>query len=277
MKFKATTIVENTVLVSKGLIGEHGLSFLIETEDKKILFDTGQGTAIVNNMTKIGHSAKDIATAVLSHGHYDHTGGLRSLLGAGAQFELIAHPDVFSEKVAPYPGKGIIPIGIPITREELIKNGITMRLERDSTQIAPGITTTGEIPMKTDFEKIEPVLLVRENGKEKPDPLADDQALILDTENGIVVLLGCAHRGVVNTLNRAAEITGKTKIHAIMGGLHLERAPEAQIEKTIAALREFDPKTIGFAHCTGIRAAIPLINAFGNRVFQSSVGMVANF
>ena len=274
---KITTIVENTVPTSVKLLGEHGLAFLIETEGGKLLFDTGQGMAIVNNLEKIGNSVKEIGAVVLSHGHYDHTGGIKSLLDAGAKFEIVAHPDVFSDKYALFPGKGFIPIGIPIDRAALEKRGVTLKLEKTPSRVCPGVTATGEIPMKTDYEKIEQLLFVRENGKEIPDPLADDQALILETEKGIVVLLGCAHRGVVNTLYRVAEITGKTTVHAVMGGLHLERAPDAQIEKTIAALREIEPKMIGIAHCTGMRAAVALVNAFGGKVFQCSVGTAVSF
>lgn len=277
MRFKVTTIVENTVPTSAGMLGEHGLAFLIETDDTKILFDTGQGMAVVNNLTKTGRDVKDIAVVALSHGHYDHSGGLKSLLDAGARFNLFAHPDVFTEKVAPYPGRGIVPIGIAVTRDELAGRGVDVRLHTEPAGVAPGITATGEIQMDNDFEKIEPILLVRRDGAEVPDPLADDQALILDTEKGVVVLLGCAHRGVVNTLNRVAALTGGSAIHAVMGGFHLERAPDAQIEKTIAALRGFDPKMIGLAHCTGMRAAVPLVNAFGGRVFQCMVGTSWSF
>ena len=274
---KITTLVENTVMTSQGHIGEHGLSFLVEHDSGKLLFDTGQGMALLNNAEKLGFCVQDFKKVVLSHGHYDHAGGLKRLVECGVSFELIAHPDAFDEKLALFPGKGFIPIGIPGGKEFFIENNVPLHLEVGPVEIAPGITTTGEIPMKTDFEKIEPMLFVRKNGKEIPDPLADDQALILETEKGVVVLLGCAHRGVVNTLNHIAEITGVKTVHAVIGGLHLERAHESQIQKTIEALCEFDPKVIGVTHCTGIRAIVPLINAFGNKVVQSSVGTALNF
>jgi 7,8-dihydropterin-6-yl-methyl-4-(beta-D-ribofuranosyl)aminobenzene 5'-phosphate synthase len=273
---KITTLVENTVMVSQGHIGEHGLSFLVEHDSGKLLFDTGQGMALLNNAAKLGYSARDFKKVVLSHGHYDHAGGLKPLVESGVSIELTAHPDAFDEKLALFPGKGFIPIGIPGGKEFFIENNVPLRLEAGPVEIAPGIMTTGEIPMKTDFEKIEPMLFVRKGGKEIPDPLADDQALILDTQKGIVVLLGCAHRGVVNTLHHVAGITGAKTVHAVIGGLHLERAPESQIQMTIEALREFDPKMIGVTHCTGIRAVVPIINAFGNKVVQSSVGMSVN-
>ena len=277
MKFKVTTIVENTVPVSMGLLGEHGLSFLIESEGRKILFDTGQGMALINNLDKTGHPAAGISMVVLSHGHYDHAGGLRSLMAAGAEFELFAHPDAFTDKCAMYPGRGVIPIGAQGMKDEIAAKGLKMSLDTGPAEIAPGVMSTGEIPQVNDFEKIEPMLLVREGGKEIQDPLADDQALILDSEKGIVVILGCAHRGVVNTLNRVSEITGGKPVHAVLGGLHLERAPDAQIAKTIETLRGFDLKMLGVTHCTGLRAMVPLINEFGGRVFQASVGLSVNF
>jgi 7,8-dihydropterin-6-yl-methyl-4-(beta-D-ribofuranosyl)aminobenzene 5'-phosphate synthase len=274
---KITTLVENAVMTSQGHIGEHGLSFLIEHDGGKLLFDTGQGMALLNNAEKLGFNAQDFKKVVLSHGHYDHAGGLKRLVESGVTFELTTHPDAFDEKLALFPGKGFIPIGIPGGKDFFVTNNVPLHLEAGPVEIAPGIMTTGEIPMLTDFEKIEPMLFVRKDGKEIPDPLADDQALILDTEKGFIVLLGCAHRGVVNTLYDVAEMTGAKTIHAIIGGLHLERAPESQIQKTIEALRAFEPKIIGVTHCTGIRAIVPLINAFGSKVVQSSVGMSMSF
>jgi len=272
MKAKITTLVENAVGTSQGLIGEHGLSFLVEYDDGKLLFDTGQGMTLLNNAVKMGFCPQDFKRVVLSHGHYDHAGGLKMLVESGARFELIAHPDAFAEKVAMFPGKGFIPIGNPVNIEYLKESGITVKIVSESIELAPGIMTTGEVPMKTDFEKIEPMLFVRENGKEIPDPLADDQALILDTDKGIVVLLGCAHRGVVNTLMRVQELTGKTTVYAVVGGFHLERASDAQVRQTVDVLKEFDVRQISPAHCTGIRATKAFLDAFGNRITTANVG-----
>jgi len=272
MKVKITMLVENTVGTSQGLIGEHGLSFLVEHDDGKLLFDTGQGMALLNNAVKMGSSPQEFTRVVLSHGHYDHAGGVKTLVESGARFDLIAHPDAFAEKVAMYPGKGFIPIGNPAGTEYLRENGISVKLVSDPLELAPGIMTTGEIPMKTDFEKIEPMLFVRVNGKEMPDPLADDQALIIDTNKGVVVLLGCAHRGVVNTLMRVQELTGKNTVYAVIGGFHLERAPEDQIKKTADALGEFGVRQICPSHCTGIRAVKHILDVFGNKFTAANVG-----
>ncbi len=272
MKIKITTIAENTVATSKEQIGEHGLSFLIEAGDKKILFDTGQGFALAHNAPRMGIDLKSVSTVVLSHGHYDHAGGLNALINAGAEFELIAHPDIFEEKLAMHPAMGFIPIGLPLKKKFLEEKGIRLNLTKESVEVAPGIVTTGEVRMKNDFEKIEPMLFVRRDGKEMPDPLADDQALVISAAQGTVLLLGCAHRGLVNTLDRAAELTGGRPVHAIIGGMHLERASDAQIASTIEELQKIELKVISPAHCTGIRAQARLIQEFGNRVVQATVG-----
>lgn len=277
MEVKITVLAENTVPLSVGHIGEHGLSFLIEAGERKILFDTGQGMALPHNAARMGVDLKAVDTVVLSHGHYDHTGGLKALIDAGARFELIAHPDVFEEKVALHPAHGTIPIGMSLKRDALDAMGIRVRTTRESVQIEQGIRTTGEIPMRTEYEKIEPMLMVRREGKDGPDPLQDDLAMVIEADEGTVVLLGCAHHGVVNTLMRVEELTGKAGVHTLIGGMHLERAPEAQIEKTAAALKERGVRRVSANHCTGPRAAAALSREFGNGFTNCGVGNVIKF
>ncbi len=277
MQFKVTTIVENTVQMGKGLLGEHGLSFLIETGNEKILFDTGQGMSLINNLKIMNHSAEDISKIVLSHGHYDHTGGVNVLMGMGAKFSLFAHPDVFCHKYSFYPNRGYMPIGFNATPELLTRKGIELCLDDDTATVAPGIITSGVIAQNTDFEQVEKSLCVKDGDAFAPDPLADDRCLLLDTREGTVVLLGCAHRGLINTLTRVREITGSPKIHAVIGGTHLVRASDTQIAQTIEALRFFNPDMICPSHCTGIRATVALANAFGNRSFPCNVGTSFSF
>ena len=276
MKSKITTLVENAVAQSgKKLIGEHGLSFYIETESNKILFDTGQNLAISNNAQVLGIDLSLIDTVILSHGHYDHTGGLKSLLECNRDFRLYAHPEVFGQKV-----KGAEDdykyIGIPVEKNFLEEKGIEIKLDRNPAQIAPGIMTTGEIPLENDFEELESVFYIKKENEVVADTLADDLALILDTDKGLTVLLGCSHRGVINTLNHVVRLTAKNRINAILGGLHLGKASDSKLSKIMDHLRGFGLEKIGVGHCTGTHAFVTLSNEFPNRVILNTVGNVVS-
>jgi 7,8-dihydropterin-6-yl-methyl-4-(beta-D-ribofuranosyl)aminobenzene 5'-phosphate synthase len=277
MNFKITTLCENNVAQSgKRLIGEHGLSFFIEAGDRRILFDTGQNLALANNAEVLGIDLSRIDTVVLSHGHYDHSGGLKSLLDCNPNFTLYAHPDVFGPKVKGS-GDNHKYIGIPVDRKVLEQKGIKIQLDKDPVPIAPGITTTGEIPLENDFEGVEPIFYLKQGDDYGTDTLADDRALILDTEKGWVVLLGCSHRGVVNTLNHVTQITGRNTIHAILGGLHLGQASDAKLEKIVDHLQAFELEKIGVGHCSGPKAFLALANAFKEKVFLNTVGNLIEF
>ena len=272
MQFALTTLVENTVAQGgKSLLAEHGLSFYIEAGDRRILFDTGQNLAISNNARALGIPFDKIDTAVLSHGHYDHTGGLQSLLDCNPNFSLHAHPDVFSHKVKEQNGKYKF-IGIPLDKHAIEHRGAAVKLRRNFLEIAPGIFSSGEIPLITDFEAVESDFFIKTEEGVVPDPLADDQAIILDTAKGLVVLLGCSHRGVVNTLSQVRRLTGKSNIHAIFGGLHLGQASSDKLKKIMAHLHGFGLEKIGVGHCTGPQAFVALANEFGSRVFLNTVG-----
>jgi len=276
MKSKITTLVENTVAQSgKNLIGEHGLSFYIETESNKILFDTGQNLAISNNAKVLGIDLSLIDTVILSHGHYDHSGGLKSLLECNRNFTLYAHPDVFDQKVKDADDKFNY-IGIPVEKNLLEEKGIEIKLDRNPAQIAPGIMTTGEIPLENDFEGLESVFYIKKENAVIADTLADDLALILDTDKGLTVLLGCSHRGVINTLSQVVRLTTKKSINAILGGLHLGKASDSKLSKIMAHRGGFGLEKIEVGHCTGTRAFVALSNEFPNRVFLNTVGHVVS-
>lgn len=278
MDFRVTTLVDNSVSLSGGkLIGEHGLSFYVETGDHKILFDTGQNVALSHNANVLGIDLGGIDSVVLSHGHYDHTGGLKDLLEKNNTFTLHAHPDVFDNKLRSADKGKYKKIGIPLNREVFENSGIQLCLSKTSSEIAPGILATGEIPLKNDFESVESNFFVQRHEQIVPDTMADDQALILDTKKGLVVLLGCSHRGVINTLNHVLGITGKNNIHAIIGGLHLGKASNAKLKKIIDHLSEFNLQKIGVSHCTGTKAMLALFGRFTNRVFVNSVSTVNSF
>lgn len=278
MHFRITTLVDNTVSLSGGeLIGEHGLSFYIETGDHNILFDTGRNIALSHNANVLGIDLGGIDSVVLSHGHYDHTGGLKDLMEKNTAFTLHAHPDVFDDKLKSTENDEYKKIGMPLNREVFENSGIQLRLGKTPFEIAPGILATGEIPLKNEFESVESNFFMQRHAEVVADTLADDQALILDSKKGLVVLLGCSHRGVINTLDHVLSITGKDKIRAIIGGLHLVKASDAKLKKIIEHLSRFNPEIIGVSHCTGTKAMLAIFGRFADRVFVNAVGTVKTF
>jgi 7,8-dihydropterin-6-yl-methyl-4-(beta-D-ribofuranosyl)aminobenzene 5'-phosphate synthase len=272
VQITVTTLVENSVAQGgKSLLAEHGLSFYVEAGGRRTLFDTGQNLAISNNARVLGIDLNQIDTVVLSHGHYDHSGGLQSVLQTNRNFTLYGHPDVFSQKVKKTNGNYKY-IGIPIDQSDFENSGVSLKLSRTPVEVAPGVTTSGEIALANDFEDVESDFFLKKENEITRDTLADDQCLILETTKGLVVLLGCSHRGVINTLNHVARIKGTDKIHAILGGLHLGNASDSKLAKIIEHLRGFDLNMVGVGHCTGPRAFLALANEFKDRVFFNTVG-----
>ncbi len=274
---KITTLVENSVTAGLApLLAEHGLSFFVEIEDRKILFDTGQGHAILGNADLLGIDLCQVDTVVLSHGHFDHAGGVKHLLGRNNNFTLIAQPGVFGSKLAGG-NDNYVSIGVKEDKAVLENSGIRIKLEKDPVEIASGIIATGCIPMNTSFEEVEKMFFVGEEGKETPDDIPDDRALILDTAMGTVVVFGCAHRGPVNTLNHVADLTGSRKIHAVLGGLHLMFADDKKLKEIFKYFHDFEIEKFVIGHCTGFKATAALVNEFGDRVVPNTVGHVIEF
>jgi len=269
MDIKITTLSENT---STGVLAEWGLSMLVEADGQKILFDTGSGAAVIHNTQLIGINLVAIDRIVISHGHHDHTGGLREILGVTGKKEIIAHPEIWALKYSKWEGRPERFAGIPFRRELLESLGASFSLTKEPVKLSEHIMTTGEIPMVNDYEIVEKYLMVKENGEIKPDPIQDDLALIIDTEYGLVVILGCAHRGIVNTLQHARKITGKDLIYAAIGGTHLVHASQERLEKTAVALREMGVQYLGVSHCTGFKASAYLAQVFGDKFFQNNSG-----
>jgi len=273
MEIRITTLSENTAAMV-GLLAEWGLSILVEVDNLRVLLDAGPGISTVYNARALGIDLSSIDKIVLSHGHADHTGGLRRLLRAMRKpVEIVAHPDIWTRKYVERPGgEAYSYIGIPFDREELEGLGASFTLTKEPVWITDNIVTTGEIPMLTDYEQIDPNLYVQGEGGFSPDPLADDRALVVKTELGLVVVAGCAHRGIINTLRHARELTGVELVNTVVGGTHLIRAQEEQIELTIAELKEMGIQRLGVSHCTGFRASVRLAEEFGDIFFLNNAG-----
>ena len=267
---RITVLVENTA-GGRGLLAEHGLAFWIELGDRKVLFDTGQSNVLLGNARRLGIRLEQVDAIVLSHGHYDHTGGLRGVLSKTGKAEVIAHPDIWAAKYARRAERERY-VGIPFSQQELEALGASFTLSRDPVWISENIVTTGEIPMITEYEEIDPNVYAKVDGELIPDPILDDRALIVKTDVGLVVVLGCSHRGIINTLYHAREVTGVETIHTVVGGTHLISASEERILLTAAALKELGVKRVGASHCTGLPAAALLARELGDIFFYSNVG-----
>jgi len=276
---KVTVLAENTVAVSFMLLAEHGLSLFIEdfNEDsnERVLFDTGQGLGIVNNAGLLGVDLGSTNKIVLSHGHIDHTRGVKPVFDAIGGREIICHPAVYDNKYFKGMRFGMereIFIGFPYPQKELEQLGARFIFNAGPQKITENITATGEIPFKNDFEKIDKDLYIKIDAEFRPDPLPDDQALIVKTDRGISLITGCAHRGLSNTMEYAAALSGVREFYAVLGGTHLQVADMDRIERTIDSIKKFNVQKIGPCHCTGPKALSILANEFGDKFLFISVG-----
>jgi 7,8-dihydropterin-6-yl-methyl-4-(beta-D-ribofuranosyl)aminobenzene 5'-phosphate synthase len=273
MPIQITTLSENTATSRRALLAEWGISILIKADDHKILFDTGQSFSAAYNAIALGIDLSQIDRIVLSHGHYDHTGGLLPVLKMmRKQVEVIAHPDIWAAKYAKRSEGREEYIGVPFSKEGAESSGASFNLTREPVWLSGNIVTSGEIPMLTEYEKIDPILYVKERGELKPDPLWDDQAIFIKSERGLIIILGCAHRGIINTIRHAQKLTGVEPIYAVIGGTHLMAASPERMDLTIAELLSFGIQRLGACHCTGLPAAAMLAQTFGESFFFNNAG-----
>jgi 7,8-dihydropterin-6-yl-methyl-4-(beta-D-ribofuranosyl)aminobenzene 5'-phosphate synthase len=274
-RLRITVLVENTA-ARDALIAEHGLALWIEADERKILFDTGQGRALAPNAEALGIKLEEAYAVALSHGHYDHTGGLAALRETLRHAKLYVHSAAFDSKFG-VTADGSRYIGAALGRLEQVQREIPNLIPTIApTEIVPGVSVTGEIPRRNNFEDTGGPFF-RDDAGRAPDSLPDDQAMFIDTRDGVVVLLGCAHAGVVNTLDYVAELTGADRFHGVLGGMHLVRASAERISRSIAALRAYNVQFIGPCHCTGADATARIRAAFPERFMEVSAGSVISF
>ncbi|MFA5269617.1 MAG: MBL fold metallo-hydrolase [Methanoregula sp.] len=259
-----TVMVDNTTLTDQNLCGEAGLSFLIETAGKKILFDTGLSGLFLANAEKMGIGLRDLDVLVLSHGHIDHTGGLATLaryLAAATPGsvqprvpELIAHPRCFWPKE-----KNGHKNGSTVSEEEA-RRLFPVSLSTEPVWITEDLVFLGEIPRRFPFEEGDSGKRVIHNpdGRTEPDELLDDTALAFRSDAGLIIITGCSHAGICNITEYAREVCDEKHVRDIIGGLHLISPAPKRLVKTGKYLNRLHLNALHAGHCTSIQAKLAL-------------------
>jgi len=268
---KITALVENTSALP-GVAGEWGLSLWIETNRHRILFDTGQGPSLVKNAHTLGVHLSTAQAMVISHGHYDHIGGVANAFAAGFRGSVYLHPAGLKPKYKKNATERPEPIGPQQTALHALRaRGENVIYTPEPTRLAPDLLITGTVPRTNPLETTPSNFFLGEDCTIL-DPLIDDQALLIETGRGWALFTGCGHSGVINLLHYAKELTGGGRICAVIGGFHLQEAPEARLQATAAALLEFDVELVAPCHCTDSAAIAWLQKALGQRVITLHAG-----
>lgn len=275
MKVKITILVDN--YAGDGLSAEHGLALWIEAGNTRILLDTGQGGCLAPNAEKLGIELSRTNALVLSHGHYDHTGGVSRLIRYAPEMEVYCHPFAVVPRYGMRSGEAKS-LGMICESQWALDRLSSGRIHwiQDERVIFPDVGMTGYIPRETGYEDAGGAFFL-DPELSRPDPLLDDQALWINTPDGVIVCVGCCHAGLVNTLNQALLHSGASKLKAVIGGFHLLNADESRLSLTINALDVLSPELIVPCHCTGIRAVEVLEIAFGGRVMAGIAGKTFEF
>ena len=256
---RITVLVDDCVGYDvKGLLGEHGLSILIEgwksNKYYKVLFDTGQtGHVLLHNVKRLGLNIKDLNAIVLSHRHYDHTGGLLKVLEE-VQTYIIAHPEIFKPQIYIGEDNVRLDLGIPHSKSSIEGKGGKLILAKTPLELAPGIYFLGEIPRTTEYE--EPwgnVYTLTDDGVLVKDKMLDDTGLAVKVNGKTLVIGGCSHSGIVNISRYALNVVGGEP-EVVMGGFHLVNADMERIRKTVKGLKDIGFKKVYAGHCTGFLA-----------------------
>jgi Metal-dependent hydrolases of the beta-lactamase superfamily II len=269
------TLCENTAAI-KGVLGEWGWSVIVETQESTIMLDTGASGIVIKNAEKMNVDLSKTDVLILSHGHNDHTGGLQDVLTHIPGVRIICHPEIWEAKYKNR-NNNMDYLGLMVSKD-FVESTSNVTLSTGPVMIDRDCLFSGSIPMTVNYEFSGDEFLIKDNGGSfRKDYLNDDAALIVKTDKGLVVVTGCAHRGIVNTLIHARKITGEDRIYGVIGGTHLYSKDSKTIDTTVKDLLSMDIKRIGVSHCTGFYGEMKLAEAFRDRFFQNHAGMVTVF
>ena len=273
---KIICVTDNVAREGQHLMTEHGVAFWIETEYGNLMFDTGQSTRVLtHNMKALALNIGDIDALALSHSHFDHTGGLEAVLAVKTNLPVYANKDIFRPKYSLHDGK-YDASGFEKGWEDY-KDRADWRLNDRSVEIFPNLWTTGVIEKREFPEGRSAGHYVRQGGKFIPDPYKDDMSLVLKADNGLVVICGCCHAGILNTLAHV-DAHFEEPVIAVLGGIHLMVADTPLLKKVIDALaKKYADAHYFLNHCTGNEALKALKTGFGNKAHHFKSGDSVTF
>lgn len=271
MSLRITILCENAVGPVSGTLGEHGFSALVEWDSGLLLFDTGQGLTLLHNAQRMNKNLHAVRQVALSHGHYDHSGGLLPLLRSCGPKQIFGHPAIFSPRYRVNDRGEPLSIGMPYPRDYLEGQGARFELDDRFRELGPQIFLTGSVPRNAAFETGDQGLFTDPCGCHR-DQFPDDQSLVISCDKGLVLLLGCCHAGLINTLEHVAAQMGRRDIYAVIGGTHLGFSTPQQLDQTIRMLADWRIARLAVSHCTGFSAAARLQQTFPTAFQSAHVG-----
>jgi 7,8-dihydropterin-6-yl-methyl-4-(beta-D-ribofuranosyl)aminobenzene 5'-phosphate synthase len=280
-----TVLIEDYAGYDSGLLAQHGVSFYVEARSGErklnLLFDTGQSAEpLLNNMARLKVDPTAIDLIVLSHCHYDHTGGLLGALQAigSKRLPVIAHPEIFRQHFGEKPVFSTFGLMPAVSERSIKEAGGDLILSADPLTLLDGITTSGEIEGRVAIEQTSTLeAFTIKEGRKVPDTIADDLSLFFKTAAGLVILTGCSHAGILSITAAAKEVTGMQEVAAIIGGFHLIGASSERIMQTAKTFSQLQNLQVYTGHCTGFKAERLLADHLGDRFHKLYTGQSIKF